>query len=503
MWRNPADMALRQTVTNRWRYLLVITAPILATSLLLLLIGGIGAWYVQLINKDASDQLAMNLQCALASEQVVLDLRDARSQLQRFLDTGDEEDLRSVILFEDNITLNLHDAERSATTDDLEDLAVRARESQEQFFGEFRNVMEIASTPDKRERVRELSDSIGTTVLVPAEELLQQTREAARIHSERSRTLADRIGLGLLLLGICGAGAGLLAGFGIARGIAQRIEASEREAARAEQLAAVGQLAAGLAHELRNPLTAMRVLVEAGAESTGGGLDNRDLEVIDEEIGRLEKLVESFLEFARPPHLEKSTCDASHFINQTLRLVSGPARQRGTSLDFTPPAGPVLVDADPVQMRQVLLNLLLNALDAVGESGRIAIEVDGFHSNASAGEECGAEQVINGEWPADAHWHEIRISDNGPGVPDDMKERIFEPFVSGRETGIGLGLAVSRRIVEAHGGTLTVTDNPDGGARFVVRLPSAAQRLHLKERGAAVDEARPSQPAFAGGDEAE
>jgi signal transduction histidine kinase len=252
----------------------------------------------------------------------------------------------------------------------------------------------------------------------------------------------------------------LLAGFGIARGIARRIEQSEREASRAEQLAAVGQLASGLAHELRNPLTAIRVLVEAGREQTDGvGLEPRDLEVVSEEIERLEKLASSFLDFSRPPEIEKSTIDARSLVDQTLQLCAGTARQRGAILDWQKPADAVSVDADPVQMRQVILNLVLNALDAIDADGKVTLTIDHAAGEQKSCRTGGARNVS------------ITIADNGPGVPDDMKEKIFEPFLSSKETGVGLGLAVSRRIVEAHGGTLLVTDNPGRGARFTIYLP--------------------------------
>jgi signal transduction histidine kinase len=294
--------------------------------------------------------------------------------------------------------------------------------------------------------------------LVPAEDLHINSQKTAEVHTDRNRTVADNIGLGLLVLGICGAFAGLLAGYGIARGIARRIEQSEREVSRSEQLAALGQLAAGLAHELRNPLTSIRVLVEAGRDQAGDSmLDRRDLEVLDEEIARLEKLISSFLEFARPPQLEKSRIDVRSLIDQTLNFVGGQARQRGVTIDWKRPAEPLEIEADAVQLRQVLLNLLLNAMDAVGEGGRATIKLERSSEAASGRAGC-----------------LIHVSDNGQGVPVGMREKIFEPFLSSKETGLGLGLPVSRRIVEAHEGLITISENFGGGARFTVTLPITA-----------------------------
>jgi signal transduction histidine kinase len=113
-----------------------------------------------------------------------------------------------------------------------------------------------------------------------------------------------------------------------------------------------------------------------------------------------------------------------------------------------------------MQMRQVILNLLLNAMDAAGDGGRVRVDVKQADSDNEPTQAGSVREV------------EIQVADNGPGVPDEMKERIFEPFVSSKKLGMGLGLAVSQRIVEAHGGQITVTDDPGVGARFTVKLPT-------------------------------
>lgn len=452
------------------RYVLMITAPILATSLLLLGLGVAAAWYVHRLNQEVSDVLARNLDCTVASERLVLGIRDVRIEMHRFIDSGDQRTLQAVVALRQTTSQRLSDAEQTGTTDAIRDLVARTRRSHDRFFAEFAIVTQDMPPATRQQKVRELMRSITFDVLSPAEQLLERTQEAARHHTERNEAIADSVGLGLLVLGACGASGGLMAGFAIARGIAKRIEQSEREATRSEQLAAVGQLAAGLGHELRNPLTAMRVLIEAGREqaTSGGGLDRRDLEVLEEEITRLEKLVESFLDFARPPQVEKTAIDAQSLLEQTIHVVGVPARQRGVTIHCQPPLQAVSIEADPVQMRQVLLNLLLNALDAAGDGGTVAVEV-GQVSDLPDAVRAALKQDEN--LPHD-NYSAIHISDNGPGVPNDMKERIFEPFVSSKETGMGLGLAVSRRIVQAHGGTIIVSDNPGGGARFTIWLPA-------------------------------
>jgi signal transduction histidine kinase len=224
---------------------------------------------------------------------------------------------------------------------------------------------------------------------------------------------------------------------------------------RAEQRATLGQMAAAMAHELRNPLTAMKMLVQGALAGEDWGLDSpalsgRDLAVLEEEIGRLERLTQSFLDFARPPQLEKRTLDVRPLVEQTLRVVEARATAAQTRVEFEAPPGPVLAVIDPGQFRQVLLNLLLNALDAVAGPGVIRVSV---------ASEAGG-------------WLTLRVSDSGCGLPAALGGRIFAPFTTTKEMGLGLGLSICKRIAEAHGGEISGVTRPEGGATFTLRLPA-------------------------------
>jgi signal transduction histidine kinase len=228
----------------------------------------------------------------------------------------------------------------------------------------------------------------------------------------------------------------------------------EHEVLRAEQLAAVGQMAAGVAHELRNPLTALKMLVQTNRqEARAQGRPAEDFQIMEEEIGLMERCLQTFLDFARPPRPERRPLDLGAVVERVLTLVEGRARKQGVRLDFTRPPLPVIAEADGAQLQQLLVNLALNALDAMPHGGRL-----GFDLGAP----------VHGQV-------ELRVQDTGPGVAPEILPRLFEPFVSGKETGLGLGLAVSRRIAEGHGGSLWVTNPPCGGACFVLRLPQRSE----------------------------
>lgn len=229
--------------------------------------------------------------------------------------------------------------------------------------------------------------------------------------------------------------------------VVERLNQREREIRRAEQLAAVGQLAAGMAHEIRNPLTSIKMLVQAAAEDKLGALPPDDLAVIDREIRRVERSLQTFLDFARPPRPSKASVDLRTVVRETIELTRGRVAKQRVEVRFAPPINAIVVDADAAQLRQVLVNLVLNALDAMPGGGTLSIELD-----------------TNGSMV------EARISDTGPGIAPEIAKRLFQPFASTRDTGLGLGLVISRRIIEDHGGTIS-SENLSPGARFTIRLP--------------------------------
>jgi signal transduction histidine kinase len=234
--------------------------------------------------------------------------------------------------------------------------------------------------------------------------------------------------------------------------VVEQLQQREREILRAEQLAAVGQVAAGVAHELRNPLTSVKMLVQTGLEGPQpAGLPPDDLSVIEHEVRRMEACIQTFLDFARPPSSERRPTDLLGVVRRALSLVEGRARKQRVTIETEMPAAPVDVPIDAEQIHQVLLNLLLNALDALPHGGTIGVTVRGPTADRPAAR--------------------VNIVDTGAGIAPHIKERLFQPFVSSKETGLGLGLSICQRLIEAHGGAITGDNTLDGGAVFSFTLP--------------------------------
>jgi PAS domain S-box-containing protein len=229
----------------------------------------------------------------------------------------------------------------------------------------------------------------------------------------------------------------------------------ERYLQRAEQMMALGQVAAGVAHELRNPLTAVKGLIQVNLrKATAGGLPSDDLAVIEHEIRRMERTLQTFLDFARPPQPHRGRLNPADVVDRVFAVVKGRAKKQQVNLRLLQPDIPVAVEADHDQLQQLLLNLVLNALDAMPGGGTVEIDL---------------------RPPRDGNV-EIYVRDTGPGIAPHILPKVFETFVSSKETGMGLGLPVSKRIAEEHGGSLSAYNLPGGSACFLLRLPALASQ---------------------------
>ncbi|MGC3967986.1 MAG: ATP-binding protein [Pirellulales bacterium] len=265
--------------------------------------------------------------------------------------------------------------------------------------------------------------------------------------------------------------------------VVELIQHKETELLRSEQLAIVGQLAAGMAHELRNPLMPIKVLVQSTLARPGDAcLNRRQLQIVDDELNRLEESIQSFLDFARPPELVMTRLDAKSVVYQVVDLVYPKAHQHEVELHCVVPEVSLEMLGDRTQLKQLLLNLLLNALDARPEGGLIHIVLEDLGTPISGAKspsldsEQDALRLARDSEEAESPRLAIRIFDDGPGLPPELLPRIFEPFVTSKDTGTGLGLTICRQIVEAHQGKITASNPPRGGAEFCITLPYLAER---------------------------
>lgn len=233
---------------------------------------------------------------------------------------------------------------------------------------------------------------------------------------------------------------------------AQLIEAETRLAA-AQKFSALGKLSASLAHEIKNPLASIKGTAEILRDEFPTDHPKREfVDILFKETGRLHDTVEEILRYAkgRPPEREEAMEPLAAVAHHVGALLERQLREKQVRLTLpeNDEAHHLLVEG--AKFSQVLLNLGLNALDAVRPGGQIWLL---------------AENSADGGW-------RISLCDDGPGVPEAEKERIFEPFYSGKSDGTGLGLLISRKIVESYGGSLRVTDRPGGGACFEILLPA-------------------------------
>ena len=227
-----------------------------------------------------------------------------------------------------------------------------------------------------------------------------------------------------------------------------------------DRLAALGEMAAGLAHEIRNPLGAIKGAAQCLDPKRLPGEDGEFLGVIVEEVNRLNGVVTAFLDYARPLKQSFGQTDLNEVVTRTMRLIQNDVPRQielAVQLDLTAPR----VDGDAEQLKQVLINLVQNAVQAIGaQGGRITVSTvkpDRFGDFRSG--------TVN-------EFVEVHVSDTGPGIPLDQQQHIFVPFFTTKEKGTGLGLAICQRIVKNHGGSIAVHSKPGEGCSFVIRLPA-------------------------------
>jgi signal transduction histidine kinase len=221
---------------------------------------------------------------------------------------------------------------------------------------------------------------------------------------------------------------------------------------RAERLKTLGEMAAGMAHEVKNPLAAIRSAAQI-LSSRVAGKEAEFPRLIVREVDQLNRVVNDFLDYARPAPLKREPVRLSGLVESCLQLLAPVIRDKGVNVITGFPADETAVSADPNQLRQVFLNLILNAVQATDKGAEVALAV----------------------W-RDGGCTRVTVNDSGPGIPADKLKRVFEPFYSTKPGGTGLGLPIAQRIVAEHGGRLVLESEPGKGTTATVILPGSVKR---------------------------
>ncbi len=242
-----------------------------------------------------------------------------------------------------------------------------------------------------------------------------------------------------------------------------QLQQSREHLLQAEKLAMVGKLAAGVAHTIRNPLTSVKMRLFSMERSLElSSTQREDFEVISDEIRHIDTIVRNFLEFSRPPKLKIQSISGSDVVDSAIQLLRHRLESYGVEVELYRQRRLPEVQGDPEQLKEVLVNLMVNACEAMPEGGKIAIR---------------EEEGVTGPL---GHVAVIRLSDNGPGIPEALQDKVFQPFFSTKEEGTGLGLSIAARIIEDHKGWLNVRSREGKGTTFTITLPCKEDGIWLR-----------------------
>ena len=226
---------------------------------------------------------------------------------------------------------------------------------------------------------------------------------------------------------------------------------------RAERLATAGQLAASVAHEIRNPLTSIRSTVQYLLGQFNSSNPKRSLiEGVIQEVDRIDRTLEGLLSLTRGTEFKPEKIALGQLLKQALLLVRAQSNNQAVEIKLISPELELYVMGDVLQFKQLFLNLMLNSLQAMETGGKLEVKLDG-HSDASS--------------LKDIMWASVYIKDTGCGIPAEMMDKVFDPFFTTKQKGTGLGLSTSFSIVQQHGGELEIDSEVDVGTTVAVRLP--------------------------------
>jgi signal transduction histidine kinase len=308
--------------------------------------------------------------------------------------------------------------------------------------------------------VLELCRKLKASELAEQAQFMQKSQRAL----EGTRNLLIAVLAALIAL----VGAALVAIYrGVIGPLRAEVSQSRALAARNEKLASLGTLAAGVAHEIRNPLTAINVRLHSLKKGLApNSSEQEDALVIGHEIERLEYLIKEFLQFARPSEPKLVTVSADSLLAKAQSLLGAKLEKNSIQLNLQS-VPDIWVQADPQQFEQVLINLIQNAAESMESGGIITVRAL-----------TGKRRLAGSSRPAVI----LEVSDTGKGIPPEVQKRMFDPFFTTKEAGTGLGLAIALRIIEKHGGALEFASDLNRGTTFTILLPQTTPQESSQER---------------------
>ena len=485
------------------RILIRVTTPGAIIGLLLFATCLGSAWYIDRLQTNMAKILSRNVTSLQAAQELEKHVRQLRyHEVLNLMDPKRQARLADIQKDHQGFENALQSAHRAAHAPEEHALIAKIAEGYDQYSKELAQMEGDDGALRTPVNLGQWTEQHPIkNIIEPCEDLLDLSRNTMDQTSQENGQVSRQVRWLMILLGFLGPISGLLVGFTVARGLSrsiyqlsvrvqdmaqrlnqdvaaisiladgdmqsldrqlqhvvervedvtERFQRQQREMLRTEQLSAVGQLAASVAHEVRNPLTSVKMLVEAALRPNNSKpLRPEDLKVIHGEIARLERTVQGFLDFARMPSPKRCRCDLGEALQHAIDLVQARARQQKVEVVSDLPEQPPYAYVDRDQFRNVLVNLFLNALDAMPSGGRLDVKL---------------EQSPDGAL-------RLEIADTGPGISTDMEPRLFMPFASTKPTGTGLGLSICRRIIEEHGGVISAQNRPEGGACFIISLPN-------------------------------
>jgi two-component system sensor histidine kinase HydH len=478
------------------------SGPLVALGVLVAVACLGGSWYINRLQADLARAVRQDAAGMEAAVELQVQLRHLR--VHSVLLVADRSDGRRKVVMADlaRVESALGAVRQTAVAPEDARLADEILED----YSRYRDSLGLDRLPSSTGPLSDLarwSDAHHMAdLLVPCQEFADRQRDRMRANLERSETQTAWAGRVLFCLGFAGVLAGLLSGYTTARtltrrvaqlsirvqavqatldqevgamtvqgpshvgdldkqldhvirrvsAVCQRLQGQERDLLRAEQLAAVGQLAAGIAHEVRNPLTGVKFLLQAAVRTENPiPLTADRLHLMLQEVARIERTVQGLMDFALCPPSNRRLLDIRGIVRTAVEVSQSRAEMKSVAVRIESPPEALWVAVDRDQFLSLVTNLLFNAIDATPVGGEVAVS-----TTAAPG------SMIR-----------LVVNDSGPGIDPSLDGKLFTPFTTTKPTGTGLGLTVARRVAREHGGELTAANRPCGGASFTFTLPVA------------------------------